>query len=147
MTEASSFFRFQERVGRALLAWGVGSIAAGLAGVPSRNRVVRHAGLQSIAWGAIDAALGLCSRRGASRQIAAGAADAATHARRFRAIVLVNTVLDVGYLAGGWALVRSARGRADRAGAGLGIMAQGLFLLLFDAALTWLSGRWVREPI
>jgi hypothetical protein len=139
----TTFFHFQERVSQILLAWGLGSVALGLPALRSHNPLARHAGMQSIAWGAIDAALGFLGRRGARKNIQSGHADAARQARRFRMLVFVNSFLDLGYIAGGWVLVRRARGRGDRAGTGLGIMAQGLFLLIFDGLLTWLTGRWI----
>ena len=145
MSADRSFFRFQERVSGILLAWGLASVAAGLPALRSRSPLVRHAGMQAIGWGAIDAVLGLFGQRGARAKIRSGADDAAHQARRFRLIVLANAFLDVGYIAGGWALVRGARGRSDRVGAGLGIMAQGLFLLIFDGALAWLTGRYLDD--
>jgi hypothetical protein len=144
MNDNRSFFHFQARVGGVLLAWGAASMGVGLAALWSRNQRVRHAGIQAIGWGAVDAAIGWLGRRGAQRKIEAHAGDVATEARRFRVIVLVNTLLDVGYVAGGWQLMRTARGRDDRAGAGLGILVQGLFLLMFDAILAWLAGRWAK---
>ena len=145
MTDDPTFFHFQERVLNVLWRWGVASVAIGLPALFVRNSVVRQAGIQSIAWGAIDAALAFFGRRSARQRIEHNAPDALTQARRFRLIVAVNAVLDVGYGAGGWQLMRTARGRAERTGMGLGIIVQGLFLLLFDSALTWFSSRWTRE--
>jgi hypothetical protein len=62
-------------------------------------------------------------------------------ARRFRTILLINAGLHVGYVAGSWALLRGARGRDDRAGMGLGIVIQGLFLLVYDGVLACMIGR------
>lgn len=141
----TSYDAFQRLVGNTLLAWGAGSTLAGVAGLFVRgNGLLRQAAIQSIAWGAIDAAIGLFGLRSARRQAARGEATA-PQARRFRLIVLVNAGLDVGYIAGGLALVRQAQGRAGRAGMGVGIIIQGAFLLLFDTALTLLSGQWTSE--
>jgi hypothetical protein len=142
----ATFFQFQERASRVLIGWGLGSVTLGLPALWSRNPLLRHAGIQSIAWGAIDAALGLFGRHSARKNIRRGATDATRQARGFRLIVLINTVLDLGYIAGGWGLVWRARGRGDRAGTGLGIMAQGLFLLIFDGVLTWLTG-WLIDQL
>jgi hypothetical protein len=56
--------------------------------------------------------------------------------------LLVNAGLDLGYIAGGLALIHQARGRPDRAGMGLGIVPQGLFLLCYDLLLAGLAGKW-----
>lgn len=141
MNNDRSFFHFQYRVLGVLWAWGLGSVAAGLPALLSRNQVARQAGIQAIAWGAIDAALAWFGRRDARKKISASATDGPRQARRFRTILLINAGLDVGYVAGGWALLRRARGRDERAGMGIGIIIQGLFLLVFDSALAWLVGR------
>lgn len=142
MPEQTGFFRFQEQVLGGLWAWGLASCLAGLPQLLSRNRVLRQAGLQAVAWGAIDALLAGLGRRGARRSSARGATDGPRQARRFRTILLVNAGLDLGYIAGGLALIHRARGRPDRAGMGLGIVPQGLFLLCYDLLLAGLAGKW-----
>jgi hypothetical protein len=141
MSNQHDFFHFQHRALGVLWAWGLGSIAVGVPALLSRNQVVRQAGIQAIAWGAIDAALAWFGRRDARNKISSGAKDGPHQARRFRLILLINAGLDVGYVAGGWALLRKARGREQRTGMGIGIIVQGLFLLLFDSGLAWLVGR------
>ena len=141
MQSELSFFHFQHRALGLLWGWGLGSVVLGASALLSRNLAVRQVGIQSIAWGAIDAALAWFGRRDARIKIAAGATDGPRQARRFRTILLINAGLDVGYIAGGWALLRSARGRDQRSGMGIGIIVQGLFLLLFDSGLAWLVGR------
>jgi hypothetical protein len=103
--------------------------------------------VQAIVWGAIDAALAWFGRRGARDKISRGAKDDPRQARRFRTILLINAGLDVGYVAGGWALLRGARGRDERTGMGLGIIIQGLFLLVYDSVLAWMVGRRVVRDI
>lgn len=134
------FSDFQRWVAHVLLIWGLGNVAAGILAARSSNPVFRHAGLQSIAWGAIDAALALVGHRAAHQQ-----GREATRARRFRTIVAVNTGLDLLYAAAGALTIHKARGRGDRAGIGVGIIIQSTFLFVFDAVLTWLSGRWARR--
>lgn len=147
MNDSPTFFDVQERALGMLQAWGLSSMAASLPLFASRNPVLRHAGLQALSWGAIDALLAVFGRRGARNNQAMGATDSARQARRFRLILLANALLDVGYIAGGLALLHRARGRADRAGMGLGIIPQGVFLLGFDTLLGWYTGRWTREEI
>lgn len=139
----ASYYEFQTLLGRVLLCWGSLSIALGAAAQASRDPFVKQVGLQALAWGAIDAVLAFFGLRGA-RQKQAERADPVAEARRFRLIVLANALLDLGYIAGGLTLVRGAKGRPERAGMGVGIIIQGAFLLLFDVALTLLSGQWTR---
>jgi hypothetical protein len=80
---------------------------------------------------------------GARDKISSGANDGSLQAQHFRTILLINAGLDVVYVIGGWALLRRARGRDKRAGTGLGIVVQGLFLLVYDSVLAWRVGRWV----
>ncbi len=143
MQNDPSFFRFQERVGRILTLWGAGSVLVGSALAPLESPVLRQIGIQSLIWGAIDAAIGEFGQRSARKNSERQDVNVAQQARRFRTIVLVNTLLDVGYVAGGAWLLRSANGHSERTGAGIGVIIQGAFLLVFDATLTWLSGRWV----
>ena len=144
MSDEPTFFHFQERALGGLWAWGLASMATGLPLLFARNRMLRHAGLQALSWGAIDALLAWLGRRGARRNIARRADDGPQQAGRFRAILLANAVLDLGYIAGGLALLRSARGRPDRTGMGLGIVPQGLFLLGYDLLLAWRAGQWTQ---
>lgn len=97
--------------------------------------------MQALVWGAINGAITVFGMRQADR--ASGMVG--QQARRFRRVVAANALLDVGYLAGGWLAVRTSRGRPERVGIGVGIMTQGAFLLVFDCALTWLSGRWANQ--
>jgi hypothetical protein len=145
MRKDTTFFHFQLRALQALLGWGVGSVLVGIALLPWRAPTLRFFGIQMIGWGAIDAALAIAGRRGAQARIDQGADNAPEQTRRFRLIVLVNALLDVGYILGGLALIRRARGRPSWAGSGAGIAVQGAFLLLFDSILAWLTGRWTGE--
>jgi hypothetical protein len=141
VNDSRDFFQFQYRALGVLWAWGLGSVAAGLAALISRDQRTRHAGVQAFAWGAVDAALAWLGRRGARNKIRQGANDGTLQARRFRTILLINAGLDAGYITAGWALLRSARGRDERVGMGLGIIVQGLFLLVYDSALAWMVGQ------
>lgn len=143
MGRDASFFHYQERVLGWLGVWGLASVGAGLPLLLSRRALLRQVGLQALTWGAIDALLAWAGRRGARAKIASGAGDPVREARRFRLILLVNAGLDVGYVGGALALIRGARGRAERLGMGLGILPQGLFLLAYDSLLAWRAGRWI----
>jgi hypothetical protein len=140
----TNYYAFQRLVGNVLLTWSGVSIVLGILAQASKNQVVRQAGLQSIVWGAIDGMIALLGRWDAARKQAAQA-DITQQARRFRIIVVINALLDIGYVAGGIVLIRGARGRAERAGAGVGVVLQGSFLLFFDTALSFLSEHWTRQ--
>lgn len=136
----------EARLARDLLAWGGASVAGGVAmavvGGRTGNRFLRAFGTQTIGWGAIDAALALGGRARARRHRASPPTDparAAAEAARVRRILAVNAGLDILYIVGGLA-VAAGRGRTDRAarGHGLAAVAQGTFLLGFDA---WHAAR------
>lgn len=144
---SSEYHRWIERAMGWLMAWGIGSVIAG-AGLATRgNAELRHAGLQALSWGAIDAALALNARIGARRKQAQPPSEQATRdeARRTHAIVVVNGALDVGYIVAGTLLARNAGRRLDRRGMGIGIAVQGTFLLVYDALLALGLGRWTQD--
>jgi hypothetical protein len=136
---------FETRVARRLLAWGAVSAAGGLGlaavGGWRGDRFLRAFGGQTIGWGAIDAGLAL-GGLARSRRLAGAVADdetAVREATRARRILAFNAGLDILYIAGGLA-VAAGRGRTDAAarGHGLAAVAQGAFLLGFDA---WHAAR------
>jgi hypothetical protein len=117
-----------------ILVWGAASVLVGtllLAFVTAR-RVVSPLlllfAVQTAAWGAIDLVIALVARRGLALRDVSGA----TRLDRF---VWFNNGLDVGYVAVGltlaivgWQLGR----RLGLVGAGVGIVVQGLALLVLD---------------
>jgi hypothetical protein len=145
MERRDSLPDFEARLGRRLLAWGALSMTGGAAlafvGRGTGSRFLRGFGTQTVGWGAIDGALALGGLARARRHRAdppvgdAAARDAA----RIRRILAVNAGLDVLYVAGGLAVL-AGRGRTDVAarGHGLAAVAQGAFLLGFDA---WHAAR------
>jgi hypothetical protein len=104
---------------RVLGRWALGSVAAGA--LLSLDPRTRGFGRQTAAWGAVDGAIALV---GARRQAAGRTPDAG----RLRRVLLVNAGLDVGYLAAGAGLLRTARWRGD----GAAVLVQGAFLLWLD---------------
>ncbi len=109
----------EQRLTQVLGRWAAGSMAVGaLLSVP---RATRGFGRQTAAWGAVDGAIAYV---GARKHKAKGPTDP----RRLRRVLLLNAGLDVGYLAAGARLVRSARWRGD----GLAVLVQGGFLLVLD---------------
>lgn len=150
---ATHFFSYQRRGLSILLAWGSGNAAAGVPLLLSRDELVRQFGLQTLIWGTIDAALALAGRYSAQQKAERyerGELDTQAElqeARTLRRILLVNAGLDVGYVLGGTWAMRAFPDRRDRRGMGLGIVVQGLFLLIYDSLFAWdLSRRWLKQP-
>jgi hypothetical protein len=126
-----------------LLFWGAASVLAGttlLAMVAARrlrSPLLMHFAVQTAVWGALDAALAGLAWRGLAERDLAGA----THLDR---LLWLNSGLDVGYVAVGvalawvgWVLGR----RLGLVGAGLGVIVQGLALLVLDARFISIMSR------
>ncbi|RYE84697.1 MAG: hypothetical protein EOO75_17810 [Myxococcales bacterium] len=96
---------------------------------------MRAVGVQQVVWGAIDLTIAGLSYRGirADRGKREPLAHWEHERRKLRTILAVNVALDVLYVAAGVALARLGRREAVR-GAGVGIVPQGAFLLVFDSA-------------
>lgn len=132
-----TIWEFNKRLTRRLLLWSVTSIGLGLRFMREVDGYSQGLGAQFVGWGLIDALIaliggGLSARR--RRQSGTPTAtQTADEARNLARLLLVNTVLDVFYVLGGWALTQT-RGAEDRRarGHGRGIMAQGAFLFVFD---------------
>ena len=144
MTE--NFYQYQVRRFTILLTWGIGSSVVGLSAPLVKNQFWRNVLYQAFGWGAINTALALFGGCGARRKGATNPDSATTRkdAQNFRRLLLINTGLDTTYIAGGLWLSRNAR--SERQGMGWGIVAQGLFLLLFDSLVGYEVGaRWLRD--
>lgn len=126
----ATFEQVRSDLSRTLTAWALASIAVGVL-VGRRDQDPRAAGVarQSIAWGGIDLAIAGLGWAGARRPVP----DVPAAARSLRRLLLVNAGLDVGYVAGGVALLRAGqvRGR-DSVGDGAAVVVQGAFLLVLD---------------
>jgi hypothetical protein len=109
----------ERRLTQVLGGWAVTSVAVGA--VLAVRPPTRGLGRQTAAWGLVDGAIALV---GARRRTTRGPTPPA----RLRRVLLVNTGLDVGYLAAGAWLVRDGRRRGD----GVAVLVQGAFLLLLD---------------
>ena len=98
---------------KALLAWSVASIAVGtplaLIGRKMDNTLVSEFGRQNAAWGAVDAAIagvGLMTRR---RRGVLSHDQAEREIRKLRKLLVINSVADLGYIAGGMVIVGLSR--------------------------------------
>ena len=141
-TMGENFFSYQQRRIWILLVWGLASIVSGLSLQRSRSSFWKQFGLQAAMWGAIDAALavfGLNTANKKEERLALGEltdVDEQKEARNFFRILFVNTFLDIGYVASGIWVMQRFKARADRRGAGMGIIVQGLWLFLFDGVMS-----------
>jgi hypothetical protein len=125
-----------------LVTWGGLSVLAGTAlftwltvrhiGAP----LVRHFAIQTAAWGAVNLLICLWASRGVALRDYAGA-------QRLLNELWLNLGLDAGYIAVGITLAITAwrwGARAGGIGAGMGIIVQGLALLLLDLRLLYAIG-------
>ena len=126
-----------------LLAWGAASVLAGsavgalLAARRIASPLLAHFAIQSAAWGAIDLLIAGIAWRGLAMRDVAGAT-------RLDRLLWLNAGLDVGYVAVGATLAIAGwvHGRSLGAvGAGLGIVVQGIALLVLDAKFIGELGR------
>jgi carboxylesterase len=138
-------YPFADLIGRRLVAWGLLSVIAGALLLAAGDPFGRGVGAMFLVFGAVDAVIGAAAlpvvERGRRRTIG----DEPARARetvRIRRILLVNAALDVLYVSAGVWLAASAGGDPWRTGAGLGVIVQGTFLLVFDL----LHAHWVPAP-
>lgn len=126
----------------ALVNWSVASIVMGtsiaLTGQRRGHKQITAFGRQTAAWGSVDAVIvgiGLISqkRRGTLSEDAAQ-----SQIRKLRKLLLINAAADVGYIAGGIAILSRSMGEKSLfrmgPGDGLAIVIQGAFLLVLDVS-------------
>jgi carboxylesterase len=136
---------FADLIGRRLVAWGLLSTVIGAWMLVTGDAYWRGVGVSFLLFGVVDAAIGVGARASAEhgRRRTIGDEPARTRETiRIRRILLVNAALDVLYVSGGLLLAATADGEPWRTGAGLGIIIQGAFLLVFDLVHAY----WVPAP-
>lgn len=114
---------------RTLTAWSLTSLAAGGL-VLARRPGARGTGFarQTVAWGAVDLVIAGLSLRRRDPVV-----DERAEATSLRRLLLLNAVLDVGYVTTGVLLWRAGSVRGtDSRGDGAGVVVQGAFLLVLD---------------
>lgn len=125
-----------------LALWGVGSVLLGtllFAGMSLRRvkaPLLAHFAIQTAAWGAVDLGLCLWAWRGLALRNYAGA-------QQLVSFLWLNTGLDAGYVMLGATLAIAGWRMGPRPaaiGAGIGIILQGIALLLLDVRLIALIG-------
>lgn len=117
-----------------LAGWSLGSISAGAVMATSDDRAVRFAGVQNLAWGAIDGAIAGYALATLKRED-----DPSGARRKLARLFLVNAALDVAYVTVGALLATQDDARLG--GSGAAVVTQGAFLLGFDLAGALLVGR------
>jgi len=132
ITDSTRVVQVQKRLLYLLGGWAGGSVGVGTYQVIRSGTLGRYIGIQNLAWGAVDGAIAGYGLYSLHRSLRAGAPrDWSAEKQRLRRILLINTFLDMGYLAAGAYLItrRDIRWR----GTGWGIVIQGGFLLLLDS--------------
>ncbi|GIV25980.1 MAG: hypothetical protein KatS3mg026_1672 [Bacteroidia bacterium] len=132
VTDSAQVVRVQKRLLHLLGGWAGGSAAVGTYQLLRASPFGRYMGIQHLAWGAVDGAIagyGLYSLHKSLR--ASQPKDWAAEKQRLRRILLLNALLDVGYMAAGAYL--ATRRDVRWQGTGWGIVIQGGFLLLLDS--------------
>ena len=135
-TEArDAFLRDQRNLMTVLGAYALGSISTGIPMMTSSRDEIRAAGVQNVAWGAVDGAIALYALVRVSGQSTAkeSAAHWADERSTLRTLFAVNAGLDVLYMTAGALLLALGKTDAVR-GTGGGVLAQGGFLFAFDTA-------------
>jgi D-alanyl-lipoteichoic acid acyltransferase DltB (MBOAT superfamily) len=133
----TDIWNFQTQLTRRLSYWSIASIAIGLP-LLSVDLFWRGVGIQFIVWGAIDLLIAIFGSRSASRRKARLSPDelldtAPKETANLKRILLINTALDVFYVAGGIALIFTlGADNHEWRGHGWGIIMQGGFLFFFD---------------
>jgi hypothetical protein len=130
-------WQYYKTITRRLLVWSLVSVIAGVA-LLAFGALLQGIGLQSFAWGAVDAGIALVGGW-VTRRRRGGLADEsapevlAREARNLRRILLINTGLDVLYVTSGVALALTlGTDNPFWRGNGWGIVVQGGFLFCFD---------------
>jgi len=119
----------QRNANRVLGGWSVLSMGTGAFQLTSPNPFIKAMGLQNLIWGAVDGGIALYG----SHQLLSNSwesKDLKIEREKFRKILLINSLLDIGYLVLGFGLANASNSKWH--GHGQGILIQGGFLLLFD---------------
>lgn len=144
---SQDIFAFQHAILPVLLGWAAGSVTSGVLWMCSPRSWLRGLGGQFVGWGLVNGVIALLGLAGAEKnhlRLLDGQISTTEHdhqAHIFENIVWVNAVLDVFYVLGGRWYSNRNPDDAVRRGAGVGIMLQGAFLLVWDIILGTLTRR------
>ena len=138
-------------IAKRLIIWSGGSILLGVGMGLSSWTFLQGIGLQMIVWGAIDLGIALVGIVRAKRLYGAPPEErlVVQEALQLRRILIVNARLDILYVLAGATIVVLFRHDLFLLGNGIGVLIQGVFLLVFDGvhaarlpdrAPTWYDG-------
>jgi len=131
-----NIWQYQNKISKQLLRWSAVSVVLGLL-MRFGGKFWKSVGNQFISWGAIDAAIALggqiSARNRVDRLENPGTLEVKQEeTENLSRILWINAGLDVLYILGGWFWARRDKGDGSARGNGLGVILQGLFLLIFD---------------
>ncbi|MEO1287195.1 MAG: hypothetical protein AAFV93_05455 [Chloroflexota bacterium] len=131
-----NIFQFQDKISKRLLRWSIGSIVVGFL-MRFGGKFGKGLGNQFITWGLVDAAIAVGGQVAKRNRIdnMENPGKAEIHekeATNLSRALWVNAALDVLYIIGGFLWAKRDKGDGSARGNGLGVMIQGLFLLIFD---------------
>ncbi len=132
-----NIWQFNTLLTRRLFSLNVINFATGLVLSQKPEPIQRGNGMQAVGWAAVNFAIALFgwkwSQKRAAKPDALDKTVLAKETRNLRRILWFNAALDVGYMLGGWWYTQRESERPFRWGSGLGIIIQGMMLLIFDA--------------
>lgn len=143
------WMRYEQRqaehheAGRVLLTWGVASlVGGGLFAITD----ISDFGLMTAGWGAVNTAIAATSLLNPTtfNREENNINDLLRYEQRYNRIIAVNTGLNVSYIAAGLGLAHYSESRRTRE-FGAAIFAQGVFLLVYDSVLLYLSSRYLED--
>lgn len=125
---------FQVSTAQRLLRWSIPSSLIGAVGLLMPWPLVQGIALQALLWGVIDSAIAAAGFVGVRRRLQLPPDEIVEVADtvRLRRMLVVNTWLDLLYVAVGAAVVALWYTDAFAVGNGIGVVVQALFLLAFD---------------
>lgn len=134
-----NIWKFQRAISRRLLKWGIFSVVSGFA-MLKPGGFWRGVGVQFISWGVIDALIAVFGQLGSQQRLKKlddpdNPVVVEQETQNLRNLLWFNAGLDVLYILGGWIWVRRGEKKQSPfvSGNGWGVIAQAIFLLIFDA--------------
>ncbi len=125
----SPIWKFESDLTNRLLIWSILSLLSGLYIWFATNEFGLGFGIQSVAWGLVDAAIAIVGAGTAARR--KSTADPKKEALFIRKVLWANFGLDLIYILGGVWIIQTYS-ESFWQGTGWGIVLQGAFLFLFD---------------
>ncbi|MGB9597187.1 MAG: DUF6992 family protein [Candidatus Poribacteria bacterium] len=124
---------FQKKLTNRLLIWSGSSIVSGSILVFLENQFLKGFGIQAIIWGIIDAFIALIGKYNIRKKSSSltSSEQLVKEAGKLRRVLLINTFLDIFYVAFGAVLAFVSKDLFWQ-GNGIGIVVQGAFLFFFD---------------